>query len=96
MKSSTARSAALATKPATLMREEAPNTMPFGFTRNTRPLASMAPKIWLGFWSKIRFKAIEDASGWVNRTSSFAPTLNDCQSMARRSEVWLTRVLGPS
>src|SRR5690606_3778931 len=48
--------------------------------------ASSAPKIWLGFWSKMRFSAAALADGCAKRTVSPAATSKDCQSIASRSE----------
>ena len=59
-----------ATRPATLTCEPAPNTMPFGLIRNTRPFDCRAPRIWVGSPPVTRLSTLLELLCWMNFTIS--------------------------
>ena len=94
-KSSGVRSSVLATRPPTFSCALLPKMMPWVLIRNTWPLELMWPKIWLGFWSKMRLSAIALCEGWLNSTEASLPRLKLCQFSASSADCWLTTVLAP-
>src|SRR5579872_1121864 len=93
MKSALLMSRPLANSAATFTLALRPNTMPLGLIRNTWPLAVRVPKIWLGFWSKMRLRAAEDCDGCRNCTVWLAPMLKLDQLMISWFDCWLICVL---
>ena len=70
-----------ATRPATSTCEPAPNTMPLGLIKNTRPLDCSLPKISDGFSPTTRLSTWLAAFCCTKRVSSSRPMLNCCQLM---------------
>jgi len=68
-----------ATKPPTLTDAPWPNKMPFGFTRNTWPLAVRLPRMRDGSAPTTRFSATDWLLGCTKRTASPAAMLKLCQ-----------------
>src|ERR1035437_60249 len=67
--------------------------MPFGFTRNTLPLAVKLPKMPEGSAPNTRLRITELLLGWLNRTDSPAAMLKLCQLIAAFCVDWLMSVL---
>src|SRR5258708_31303098 len=70
-----------ATSPFTSTRDPAPNTMPFGLTRKTRPFDCNAPRICDGSCPTIRFSTALAAPCCTKRAVSPAPMLKPGQLM---------------
>src|SRR5687768_10758252 len=70
-----------AMKPAVSMRAPAPNTMPCGLTRKTRPFDLSDPRMLEASLPVTRFSTALDADSWTKRVRSPAPIENDCQLM---------------
>src|SRR5262249_4437589 len=70
-----------ATSPATSTCEPAPNKMPPGLIRNTRPFDCSAPSIAEGFPVATRLSTALDADCWTKRVISLTPIEKDCQLM---------------
>ena len=85
----------LASNPPTFICAVAPKMMPWVLIRKIWPFELMRPKIWLGFWSRMRFRATAERPGWLNSTDSLAPTLKVCQFSASFCDAWLMTVLFP-
>ena len=74
-----------------LISAPAPKMMPSRLTRNTRPLASMVPRICEGPWPPVtRLRVIEVAFGCTNCVRSPVPMLNVCQLTIAFWLDWLT------
>ena len=85
----------LAISPPTFICAVAPKMMPWVLIRNTWPLELILPKIWLGFWSRMRLRATAERPGWLNSTDSLALRLKVSQFSANRCEIWLMTVSLP-
>ncbi len=59
-----------ATRPAVSTLAPAPNRMPFGLIRKTRPLAIRLPRICDGSWPTTRLSTVAVAPGWMKRVVS--------------------------
>ncbi len=101
-KSSLAMLSAEATRPFTSTCAPAPNTIPFGLTRKTRPFDCSAPRICEGSWPTIRFSTALLAPCWMKRVVSPGPMLNCCQLRIApgvlvivRRPPWLLKVAPP-
>src|SRR6185369_7651700 len=79
-----------ATRPATFTCAPWANRMPFGFTRNTLPLADRLPRMLEGSGPVTRLSATELEFGCTNLTASTCPILKLCQLMAA---FWLDWVM---
>src|SRR6185503_4486816 len=82
-----------ATSPPTFTCAPLPNRMPFGFTRNTLPLADRLPRMLEGSGPSTRLSAAELLLGCTNRTASPAPMLKPCQLIATFWLDWLIVVV---
>ena len=78
-------SSVVATSPPTSICEPAPNTMPRGLERNTRPLAWICPSSTDGSPPTTRLSSTEVVDGCTICTRSPLPTENDCQLIAALS-----------
>ena len=65
-----------ATSPFTSTREPAPNSMPLGLTRNTRPFDCSAPRISEGCWPVMRLSTVLVGLCWMKRVTSPAAIEN--------------------
>ena len=92
MKSASAMSAVVATRPPTLTCAPAPNSTPLGLTMKTRPLAVIDPSIREASVAPTRLSVTALASGCANVTLCPAPTSNPCQLMIARALAWSIRV----
>src|SRR5579872_7350255 len=70
-----------------------PKTMPLRLSRNTWPLETRLPKIWVAFWSKMRFRAAAVVEGCLNWTVWPAPMLKLDQLTMSLLDCWLTTVV---
>ncbi|CAM5335428.1 hypothetical protein RLIN73S_02213 [Rhodanobacter lindaniclasticus] len=86
----------LAIRPPTFICAVAPKMMPWVLIRNTWPFELILPKIWLGFWSRMRLSATAERPGWLNSTDSLALRLNVSQFSASFCEIWLITVSLPA
>src|SRR5450830_1517311 len=93
MKSPSAMFRVEATRPPTFTDEPLPNRMPFGFTRNTLPLAVKLPRMLDGSAPSTRFRVTELLLGCTKRTASPEATLKLCQLMTAFCVDWLMVVL---
>src|SRR5450830_1157622 len=93
MKSLSAMFKVEATKPPTLTEAPLPNKMPFGFTRNTLPLAVKLPRMLDGSAPSTRLRTTELLLGCTKRTASPDAMLKLCQLMAAFCVDWLMVVL---
>src|SRR5580658_1264444 len=75
-----------ATRPPTFTWALAPNSTPFGLTRNTWPLAERLPRMLDGLDPVTRLRATELLFGWANDTDSPWAMPKLCQS---RIAFWL-------
>ncbi len=82
-----------ATSPFTSTFAPAPKTMPFGFTRNTRPLDCSAPRICEGSWPVMRFNTALEESCCTKRATSPAPMLKPGQLMIVPGVLVMVRTL---
>src|SRR3990172_4961119 len=82
-----------ATSPPTFTCAPLPNKMPFGFIRNTLPLADRLPRMLEGSEPSTRLSAIELLLGWTNWTASLCPMLKLCQLIATFWLDWLMVIL---
>src|SRR6185295_15969090 len=82
-----------ATSPPTLTCAPLANRMPFGFTRNTLPLADRLPKMFDGSDPSTRLRATELLLGCTNLTASACPMLKPCQLIATFWLDWLIVML---
>ena len=82
-----------ATSPPTFTCAPWPNKMPFGFSRNTLPLADRLPRMLEGSAPSTRLSATELLLGCTNRTASVCPMLKLCQLIATFWPDWLIVVL---
>src|SRR5438270_8479336 len=71
-----------ATRPPTFTCAPGPNSTPFGFTRNTLPLADRLPAMFDGSEPTTRLSATEFAFGCTNRTPSAGAIPKLCQLIA--------------
>ena len=78
-----------ATNPPTLTDAPLPNKMPFGFTRNTLPVADRVPRMLEGAEPSTRFSATELLLGCRNWTDSFDPMPKLCQLIAALWVDWV-------
>src|SRR5450830_1858489 len=93
MKSLSAMFKVEATKPPTLTEAPLPNKMPFGFTRNTLPLAVKLPRMLDGSAPSTRLRTTELLLGCTKRTASPDAMLKLCQLMTAFCVDWLMVVL---
>ncbi len=82
MKFASVMSRVEATSPATFTCAFVPNRIPFGFTRNTLPLADRLPSMLDGSAPSTRLSATELALGCTKKTASPSPMLKLCQLIA--------------
>src|SRR3954470_13735249 len=95
MKSASLMDRVEATRPPTLTDAPLPNRMPFGLTRNTRPLADRLPKMADGSAPSTRFSATELLLGCLNCTDSPAAMPKLCQLMVVLELPWVIVVALP-
>src|SRR5450830_1759375 len=82
-----------ATSPPTFTCAPWPNRMPFGFSRNTLPLADRLPRMLEASEPSTRLSATELLLGCTNRTASPCPMLKLCQLIAAFGVDWVMVVL---
>ena len=82
-----------ATSPPTFTCAPLPNRMPFGFSRNTLPLADRLPRMLEGSEPSTRLSATELLLGCTNWTDSVCPMLKPCQLIATFWLDWVIVVL---
>src|SRR5271170_3965806 len=70
-----------ATSPATSTRLPAPNKMPLGLIRNTRPFDCNVPRMIEGSMPVTRFNTALEADCWTKLVISPTPIENPCQLM---------------
>ena len=96
MKSASLICSELATKPRTSTCASLPKITPLGLSKNTCPLALTLPMIWVASPAATRFKMVELALGWSNRTVAAEPTSKLSQLMTAAELLCLTVRLAPA
>ena len=78
-KSASDRFSVDARNPATSICAPAPIVIPFGLTRNTRPLDCSEPSMADGLRPTTRFSTLLDCDCWMKRVISLPAIENPCQ-----------------